>query len=451
VYPTVIKLFFFPIKIAAVGINPITHLSIHCVSIKALPSTVGKMADDGGGGKKQKSYDITHLVYDDMTVADELAIKKFDLSSLLDEICTNPSLLATWLREKTWQSLHIDYARPHIDRLYLDVQVNERTNLRVCLHYFLPPNDTHDAQVDKKEDQVELMHNHPWSAAFRIVHIESEIDVYKHEVAFNYQSGHGATLTYLTYQAGQSYAMAHPWLWHRVYAPRHGGIFTVMVQQKTPGWTRLVNQSPVPSFTTTTPTSANKPMDPEKKVALLAKFCAFFPLQQEESCVISTLSKNPKFVFELVLACDEKWGIAKNNIIPWSHTPEGKADMKQFKQLTLGRVCIIGRRTFHHILSKRLPQSTQRQLLPGRTVIVISNSLPSLILLDGMDSITVFCSVHDALLYCSTQNVIPMICGGRDIYLEALKYFDSNVKIHMTHIPGDYECDVAIPEIQSYL
>ena len=64
-----------------------------------------------------------------------------------------------------------------------------------------------------------------------------------------------------------------------------------------------------------------------------------------------------------IFACDESYGIGKNNELPWS-IPD---DLKYFKEITKGATVIMGRKTYDS-----LPNSVKP--LPDRQNIVLTNN-----------------------------------------------------------------------------
>lgn len=110
----------------------------------------------------------------------------------------------------------------------------------------------------------------------------------------------------------------------------------------------------------------------------------------------------------LIVARDLEHNIGLNNDLPW----RCKADLKHFRDMTKGKVCIMGRKTF-----ESLPKP-----LDKRQVIVVSSN-PSTELVDqifDLDNHTLANSVETALgianaLNTNRENEI-MICGGASIY-----------------------------------
>ncbi|MBN7774431.1 dihydrofolate reductase [Clostridium aminobutyricum] len=63
---------------------------------------------------------------------------------------------------------------------------------------------------------------------------------------------------------------------------------------------------------------------------------------------------------KIIVAADRKWGIGKDNNL-LTHLP---GDLKYFKEMTLGKVVVMGRKTLESLPGKKP--------LPGRTNIVLS-------------------------------------------------------------------------------
>jgi len=117
--------------------------------------------------------------------------------------------------------------------------------------------------------------------------------------------------------------------------------------------------------------------------------------------------------------------IGSKNSLPW-HLP---ADFKHFKEITLGKPCIMGQKTFESI----------GKPLPGRTNIVLS--LAKNLKLNGC---TVASSIEDALKAAGEAKEV-MICGGASVYRQFLPLAD---RLYITLVHGDFEGDAFFPEIE---
>ncbi|MFL9592780.1 type 3 dihydrofolate reductase [Aeromonas schubertii] len=119
--------------------------------------------------------------------------------------------------------------------------------------------------------------------------------------------------------------------------------------------------------------------------------------------------------------------IGRDNAMPW-HLP---ADLAHFKQVTLGKPILMGRRTFESI----------GRPLPGRRNLVISRNpdyAPS--------GVEVFPSVEAAL---AAVGEVPevMIIGGGKLYTQLLERADV---LYLTHIDLTVEGDTRFPDYQAY-
>lgn len=129
-------------------------------------------------------------------------------------------------------------------------------------------------------------------------------------------------------------------------------------------------------------------------------------------------------IISIVVAISQNDVLGKDNKLPW-HLP---ADMKYFKQLTLGHPVIMGRST-HEALGKALP---------GRTNIVITRQdnyvAPGCIVVGNvMSAIDAAKKVHPEECF---------IIGGGDIIRQTLVWADN---IYLTRIFHDFEGDTFFP------
>ena len=130
----------------------------------------------------------------------------------------------------------------------------------------------------------------------------------------------------------------------------------------------------------------------------------------------------------IIAAMAENRVIGKNNALPWPL----KEGMGNFKELTLGWPCIMGRKTW---------ESLPKKPLPGRLNIVISSSVPQTELCP--QEVPILSSLQAALERCKGYDKV-FICGGETIYRQALSLAD---KIELTLIHKEYEGDTFFPEI----
>lgn len=109
------------------------------------------------------------------------------------------------------------------------------------------------------------------------------------------------------------------------------------------------------------------------------------------------------------------------------------ADLKRFKDLSIGHPVIMGSRTWESLPEKFRP-------LPGRTNIVVSSQ--SLV----FEGATVCKSLPEAIAEAKKIDSDIAIIGGARIFAEALPYTDI---LHLTEIDGEKEADTFFPEFKS--
>lgn len=116
--------------------------------------------------------------------------------------------------------------------------------------------------------------------------------------------------------------------------------------------------------------------------------------------------------------------IGRDNALPW-HLP---ADLRRFKQLTLGQIVVMGRRTFDSI----------GKPLPGRTNVVLTRQhnldLPGVLMADSIRAILDRFSSDDRQIF---------IIGGEALFQETLPLCQ---RLYLTEIQGDFDGDTFFPE-----
>jgi dihydrofolate reductase len=125
----------------------------------------------------------------------------------------------------------------------------------------------------------------------------------------------------------------------------------------------------------------------------------------------------------IIAAIADNGIIGKNNKLIW-HLP---ADLKHFRELTMGKPIIMGRKTFEAI----------GKPLPGRRNIVISQDP-----LRSCPNCDFYISFEAALNAVKDANEI-MIIGGADIYKLALPFAQ---KMYLTLVHHNFDGDTYFPE-----
>ncbi len=126
----------------------------------------------------------------------------------------------------------------------------------------------------------------------------------------------------------------------------------------------------------------------------------------------------------LLVAMARNRVIGHMNRLPWKLP----ADLKRFKQLTMGHVIVMGRRTHESI----------GRALPGRRTYVLSRDRDY-----GAEGVTVVASLDAALDRCADEDEV-FVVGGEAVFREALPRAD---RIYLTWIDADFEGDVVFPDV----
>jgi dihydrofolate reductase len=125
----------------------------------------------------------------------------------------------------------------------------------------------------------------------------------------------------------------------------------------------------------------------------------------------------------LVVAMADNGVIGRNGKLPW-RIPE---DMRHFKALTVGKPCIMGRKTWDGLPKKPLP---------GRDNIIVTRDRAF-----HADGATVAHSLDDAITGANEADEICVI-GGAEIYKAALP---RATRIYLTEIHVACDGDTALP------
>lgn len=133
----------------------------------------------------------------------------------------------------------------------------------------------------------------------------------------------------------------------------------------------------------------------------------------------------------MIVAKGNKGQIGLNNKLLW-HIP---GDLKNFKALTLGKVIVMGRKTFDSI----------GRVLPGRKTIILSRNNEAREYREKFPEVEVFKSFSEAKKWCSENSFEELvICGGGEIYSQTIKDAE---KLYLTEVDYDGEADSFFPEL----
>jgi len=130
-------------------------------------------------------------------------------------------------------------------------------------------------------------------------------------------------------------------------------------------------------------------------------------------------------IISLIAALDKNNLIGAGNGLPW-HLP---AEFKHFKEVTMGKPIIMGRKTFESI----------GKPLPGRKNIVISRQ--------GFtaNGVTPASSI-DAALQIVNDAPEVMIIGGANLYQQTIVKAE---RLYLTHVDAECSGDAWFPEFNS--
>lgn len=135
----------------------------------------------------------------------------------------------------------------------------------------------------------------------------------------------------------------------------------------------------------------------------------------------------------VIAALDKNRVIGKDNQLPkW----EAPGDLKRFRQLTEGKVVVMGRKTYESI----------GKPLPRRLNLIVSTTMsgdlpPTVYVAKDFQS-----AIHEAVNLGRRFNFGEevMVIGGAQIYEQALPIAD---RLYLTLVEGEHEGDTFFPEI----
>lgn len=129
----------------------------------------------------------------------------------------------------------------------------------------------------------------------------------------------------------------------------------------------------------------------------------------------------------LIAAISTNNCIGKNGNVPW-HIPE---DLEHFKHATMGKIVLMGRKTWESIPLKYRP-------LPKRKNIVITRQTHYPV----PEGVEVHQTVDEALAAHAGEDI--MVVGGGEIYAQTIDRADI---LDITHVEQAVEGDAFFPEI----
>ena len=147
-------------------------------------------------------------------------------------------------------------------------------------------------------------------------------------------------------------------------------------------------------------------------------------MTNDERCRYDYRIDQRPMIISLISAMGRNRVIGINNTLPW-RLP---ADLKHFKQITMGKPVLMGRKTYESI----------GKPLPGRTNIIISRDddyrVPGCIVARSIDAALASAAGHEEI----------MVIGGAALYEQMLPRAD---RLYLTLIDEDFKGDAWFPEI----
>lgn len=128
----------------------------------------------------------------------------------------------------------------------------------------------------------------------------------------------------------------------------------------------------------------------------------------------------------LIVAVDKNYGIGKDNKL-LAHIPE---DMKYFRQMTMGKIIVMGSSTYESFPNRPLPEREN----------VVLTSKP-----EKYPEVKCFESIGELFEYIKGREDEVFVCGGSTVYLQLLPYCE---KAYITHIDAAFDADAFFPNLE---
>jgi dihydrofolate reductase len=142
----------------------------------------------------------------------------------------------------------------------------------------------------------------------------------------------------------------------------------------------------------------------------------------------------------IIASMDKKRGIGKDNRIPWHITK----DLVRLKNLTIGHVTILGRKSFESMLAYY--EKSGRSTMSQRTHIVVTKD-PNYVIEEKYG--LVVNSIEEALRQAqgklSSEEVF--IIGGQQIFDQTIGIVD---RLYLTIVDGGFNCDTFFPDYSQF-
>lgn len=135
-----------------------------------------------------------------------------------------------------------------------------------------------------------------------------------------------------------------------------------------------------------------------------------------------------------IVCCAEDFGIGKANGLLFNIP----ADMKHFRETTIGKVCVFGYNTY---------MSLPKRPLKNRVNVVLWDKAPSMGCLDGAITFNNFDALLNFVKILAKEYDV-YICGGAGVYAAFVPYYD---EIDITFVAAkDPEATAFFPDLTKY-
>lgn len=142
--------------------------------------------------------------------------------------------------------------------------------------------------------------------------------------------------------------------------------------------------------------------------------------------------------FDLVIACDSRGGMGKNNDLPWKIP----GDVEHFRVLTSKstdpdskNAVIMGRKTWESLPAKFRP-------LPNRVNVVLTRDQAY----EVPQDVLVCSSLDEALEILIDKKIARVfVIGGAEVLRKAMQHPRCGL-LYLTEIEQDFDCDVFLPD-----
>lgn len=158
-------------------------------------------------------------------------------------------------------------------------------------------------------------------------------------------------------------------------------------------------------------------------------------MQQQAQEIQHAIDNEPRQKYAVIAAIDLDRGFAKLGEIPWYYAE----DLRWFKQITSGHICVMGRITYEDI-NKRLGEKAAESILPNRRCFVVSSTLKQ----DDTKNATVIKCCYDVVNFLTEEDIGKTVffIGGERIFTEGISLANT---VYLTAIDKTFECDKFFP------